>query len=207
MPDPTSVAYDVVAASYAERFLDELDDKPRDRAVLDRLAAAVDGPVVDLGCGPGQVGAHVRRTHGPVFGADLTPAMARLAAERLDGVVVADARALPFADGSVGGVVAFYSLIHLPLPDRPVAFAELARVLRPGGRLLVAALEGGEITGTVLVGHAVALHYVLYDLADLRALAEAAGLVVVAAERYEPRDGERFPRLYVEAQRATDHAA
>lgn len=202
MPDPTSEAYDVVALSYAERFLDELDDRPRERAMLERFAEAVDGPVVDLGCGPGQVGAFVRRTHRPVLGADLTPGMARLAAERLDAVTIADVRCLPFADASVGGVVAFYSLIHLAHAERPVAFAELARVLRPGGRLLVAAQEGeGTIVGDELVGHAVSLTYAFYAADDLRALAEAAGLVVVAADRRDTMEGERFPRLFLEAER------
>lgn len=202
MPDPTSVAYGVVATSYAERFLDELDDRPRERAMLERFAAAVDGPVVDLGCGPGQVGAHVRRTHRPVLGADLTPGMARLAAARLDAVTVADVRCLPFADRSVGGVVAFYSLIHLTHAERPLAFGELARVLRPGGRLLVAAQEGeGTIVGEELAGHAVSLVYAFYAADALRALAEGAGLAVVAADRRDTMDGERFPRLFLEAER------
>lgn len=202
MPDPTSVAYDVVAASYADRFLDELDGKPRDRAVLDRFAAGIDGPVVDVGCGPGQIGAYVRGRRRPVFGADLTPAMARLATDRLDGAAVADVRALPFADGSLAGVLAFYSLIHLPIADRPAAFTELARVLRPGGHLLVATQEGeGELTGTELVGHAVSLRYAFYVVDDLVALAEGAGLETLTAERFEPYDDERFPRLFLHARR------
>src|SRR5947207_4844730 len=50
-------SYDTVARAYEERFLEELSHKPRDRELLERFAAAVGDPVVDVGCGPGQIGA------------------------------------------------------------------------------------------------------------------------------------------------------
>jgi ubiquinone/menaquinone biosynthesis C-methylase UbiE len=46
---------------------------------------------------------------------------------------VADLRALPFADASLAGVVCWYSLMYLAPSDRPVAFGELARAVKPGG--------------------------------------------------------------------------
>jgi SAM-dependent methyltransferase len=51
---------------------------------------------------------------------------------------VADLRALPFADASLAGAVCWYSLIYLAPEDRPLAFGELARVVRPGGHLVTA---------------------------------------------------------------------
>lgn len=52
----TQTRYDQVAEEYAEKFKDEMDDKPFDRDCLDRLAREVGnfGPICDLGCGPGQ---------------------------------------------------------------------------------------------------------------------------------------------------------
>jgi SAM-dependent methyltransferase len=53
-------------------------------------------------------------------------------------------RALDVATDALGGVVAWYSIIHTP-PDRlPVVFSEFHRVLRPGGHLLVAFQVGDE---------------------------------------------------------------
>src|SRR6266436_350955 len=83
-------AYDVVAHKYEERFLDELEHKPRDRELLDAFADAVSDPVLEVGCGPGQIGLYVRNRGRRVIGLDLSHEMVRLAARRLDGAVTAD---------------------------------------------------------------------------------------------------------------------
>ncbi len=59
----TQTSYDTVASEYAERFKDEMDDKPFDRDCLDRLAREVRdlGPICDLGCGPGQIARYLHR--------------------------------------------------------------------------------------------------------------------------------------------------
>ena len=53
----TQASYDQIAVDYAEKFKDEMDDKPFDRDCLDRLARDVGnlGPICDMGCGPGQI--------------------------------------------------------------------------------------------------------------------------------------------------------
>jgi trans-aconitate methyltransferase len=59
----TQTSYDAVAPEYAQRFRDEMDDKPFDRDCLDRLAREVGdlGPICDLGCGPGQIARYLHR--------------------------------------------------------------------------------------------------------------------------------------------------
>ena len=59
----TQTSYDQVAAEYAEKFKDEMDDKPFDRDCLSRLAHEVGtlGPICDLGCGPGQIARFLHR--------------------------------------------------------------------------------------------------------------------------------------------------
>jgi SAM-dependent methyltransferase len=184
-------SYDAVAGRYEAAFGDELDAKPADRARLEAFAAAVGDPVLDLGCGPGQVGAHVARCGRVVRGVDLSPAMATLASARLGGAAAGDLRALPVRSGSVGGVVAFYTLIHLPRPDLGAGFAEVARVLRPGGRALVTFHEGdGLVEADDFLGAGVPFVATLVTLDEVAGRAAAAGLEVVAADRRDPYPAE-----------------
>lgn len=198
-------SYDVVASTYEATFVDELDAKPADRNRLAGFAASLPaGPVVDLGCGPGQVGAFVSDAVGrPVRGIDLSPAMAGLAARRLGGAAAGDLRALPLRTGSVAGVVAFYALIHLPREQMASGFAEVARVLRPGGRALVTFHEGAGLVETDdFLGAGVPFVGTLVTLDEAVGWAEAAGLDVAAATRREPVAAEHpTVRLAIEAVR------
>src|SRR5512133_2533004 len=73
----TQSSYDQVAAEYAEKFKDEMDDKPFDRDCLDRLASEVGnlGPICDMGCGPGQIARYLHRKGVDAFGVDLSTRM------------------------------------------------------------------------------------------------------------------------------------
>ncbi len=194
-------SYDVVAGRYEAAFGDELEGKPADRERLATFAAATpDGPVLDLGCGPGQVGAALGRT---VLGIDLSPAMAQRARARLHAAAAGDLRALPVRTGSVTGVVAFYALIHLRREEQGRAWAEIGRVLRPGGRALVTAHEGEGTVGTDdFLGAGVPFVATLLTLDEMTAAATAAGLDVVTADRRDPYPAEHpTVRLAVEVGR------
>jgi len=196
-------SYDDVADVYDTRFADELDAKPADRELLERFVASTTGPLVDIGCGPGHIGAFVRARGHRVVGLDLSPAMARRASARLDGAVVGDVRALPFADRSIGGIVAFYSLIHVRRPELVGALGEIRRVLRPGGRTLFSAHEGtGDVVVEEFLGRPSPFAATLFTLDELVAAATGAGLEVTTSERRPPYPEEgRTTRLYVGARR------
>jgi SAM-dependent methyltransferase len=100
----------------------------------------VPGPVVDLGCGHGRHAARLN-AQGPlagrIIGLELDPLSLR---ERLPGfpAVRADLRALPFRTGSLAGAYAWYSSLFIFSDEEHVALLrDLARCLRPGGRLVL----------------------------------------------------------------------
>jgi ubiquinone/menaquinone biosynthesis C-methylase UbiE len=145
----TQTSYDTVASEYAERFKDEMDDKPFDRHCLDRLAKEVGelGPICDLGCGPGQIARYLYRKGVKTLGVDLSPNMIA-EAQRLNPEIhfhQGNMLSLPDTDNSWGGIAAFYCIIHIPREQIVDALREMRRVLKPGGVLLVTFHIGTEI--------------------------------------------------------------
>jgi SAM-dependent methyltransferase len=133
--------YDAIAEEYARRLGDELEGKPLDRALLTGLVELVgQGRIADLGCGPGHVTRFLSEQRADVIGVDLSPSMIAVARRRSPKLefTASDMLALPVPDGAWAGIVALYSIIHLNRTQRAVACQEFARVLRPGGWLLVA---------------------------------------------------------------------
>jgi len=196
-------SYDAVASEYEATFLDELDGKPKDQAMLRDFIETTTGLIADLGCGPGQVGRFVRSHGRTVVGVDISAEMARLASRRLDGVLVSDIRQLPFVGASLGGVVAFYSLIHLPREELDGALAEIHRVLRPGGRVLLSAHEGhGLVEQQEFLGHAVPFVATLFSLDELIDATRRSGLHLTMSQRRESLESEhQTGRLYIAAER------
>lgn len=196
-------SYDVVARTYETTFLAELDGKPRDRQLLTSLASTSTGPVVDVGCGPGHIGAFVKADGRWVAGLDRSPGMAELAGRRLDAAGVADMRDLPLASARIGALVAFYSLIHLPRMDVVAVLREFHRVLRPGGRVLLSVHEGeGRIELDEFLDEPVPFIATLFTLDEVVTGCTDAGLLVTLAERRPPYPSEHPTwRVYVMAQR------
>ena len=118
--------------------------------VLDLAGPAGREVVADIGCGNGLSLAELaRRGHtGPILGADMSPGMLRAARQRAEdagsadpALLVADATALPLRVAAADLTLAMHMLYHVPEPGRAVA--ELRRVTRPGGRVIVG-LNGGD---------------------------------------------------------------
>jgi 2-polyprenyl-6-hydroxyphenyl methylase / 3-demethylubiquinone-9 3-methyltransferase len=105
------------------------------RAALIPPAVRTDEVLVDAGCGGGLLAPHVRRLGYRHVGVDLRRAGLEQSAVRGVAAVLGDVTALPFADSAIDVVVAGELLEHVA--DRPGTVAELARVLRPGGLLVL----------------------------------------------------------------------
>jgi ubiquinone/menaquinone biosynthesis C-methylase UbiE len=194
----TAAAYDTVSARYARFVQGELDALPLDRAVLaafaEHVGAAGGGLVAEAGCGEGRVAAHLAGLGLDVTGVDLSPAMIEIARATRPGIrfEAGSMHALPFGDGTLAGVVSWYSVIHAAPGDVPAYFAEFGRVLRPGGHLLAAFFEAVNEPVTAF-DHKVTPAY-QWPLGELAEVAGAAGFAEVGRVSREPRDAERFRR-------------
>jgi SAM-dependent methyltransferase len=187
--DSTRAGYDAVAEEYAQQFYGELAHKPLDRALLATLAEMTRGrgPVADIGCGPGQVARYLHERGAEAMGIDLSPAMIEQA-RRLSPEIrfqTGDMLRLPLAESSLAGIVAFYTIIHIPPADVPRAFEEFRRVLRPEGLLLLSFHVGEEkVHRDEWWDHPVSLDFQFYRSEQLIGMLEAAGFTVeVTLER------------------------
>jgi uncharacterized protein YceH (UPF0502 family) len=180
--DRVRAAYGAIAADYADQLATELESLPFERWLLDRVVAEAGGrPVVEAGCGPGHVTAHLAAAGADACGMDLTPEMVDQARARFPGVRfdVGDLTRLlrPAKAEGWGAVLGWYSLIHLAGSELPAAVAALARPLAPRGVLVLAGHAGHEIRQlSSWFGHEITLDVVLHDPAAVVAAVTAAGL-------------------------------
>lgn len=111
-------------------------------------------------------------------------------------------RALDLADGVLGGIVAWYSIIHTPPQRLPVTFAEFGRVLSPGGHLLLAFQAGDErVHLEQAYGHRVSLDAYRLPPGRVAGLLGQAGLAVHARLLREPDGPEKTQQAYLLARK------
>ncbi|REJ04267.1 class I SAM-dependent methyltransferase [Microbacterium bovistercoris] len=182
-----TAAYDARAAEYIA-LAGELEQmEAPDIELIGRWRDGTSGPLLDAGCGPGLWTAFLHDGGREVRGIDLSEEFIAAARLRHPGIEfqVGSFRELPFADASFGGLLAWYSLIHTPPEDLTGILAEFARVLAPGGSILIGFFDGEP---RLPFAHAVAPAY-YWDAASLTALLDAAGLTVTASDRRDRAPG------------------
>ena len=192
-------SYDTVAVPYADRVRKLFDAEPHQRAALavfaDLVRTAGGGPVADVGCGPGHVTAYLRELGLDAFGLDLSPAMVDLARREHPGLrfLVGSMTALPLAEDSVTGLLALFSLIHLPDDVVPPVLAAFRRVLRGGGPLVLGFHVGDEavLKTQGYGGHPMRVHVHRRRPERMRSWLRAAGFTVEAETVVRPE--ERVP--------------
>lgn len=208
----TRASYDTLASAYAERFRSELAAKPLDRAVLGGFAELVKaadlGPVADIGCGTGRITAYLHTLGLSVFGIDLSPEMVSAARGEHPHLRFQQGSMteLELQNNSLGGIVAWYSIIHIPDEDLLDVFAQFCRVLAPGAPVLLSFAVGDEALHRHEVGgHEVSLDFhprqpdTVTDLLAEAGLSERARLVRQPDEEGEFR--EWVPQSYLLARK------
>jgi SAM-dependent methyltransferase len=204
----TRTAYDTVAVDYARTLGANAPETPLDHAMLAAFAELVrahgTGPVADIGCGPGRMTAHLHGLGIEAFGVDLSPEMVAVARRTYPHLRFDEGSmmALDLADGAAGGVLAWYSVIHIPPDLLPVVFAEFHRVLAPGGYVLLAFQVGDERRHIEQgYGHQVSLDAYLSPPQRIVDLLHGAGFAVHARLVREPDGREKHPQAAVLARR------
>ena len=212
--DNLQLSYDRVADEYAHHVFDELQYKPLDRLLLDRLAASVPagGIICDLGCGPGQVARYLHDHGAQVIGVDLSPQMIEQARQLNPNLEFQPGNmlALDVADKAWAGIAAFYSIIHVPREDVMTALHELKRVLQPGGLLLVAFHLGTEVLHLdEWWERPVSADFVFFQAPEMQAYLQAAGFLIEDLIERPPYPDVEYQshRAYILARKPGETAA
>ncbi|MFI9377356.1 class I SAM-dependent methyltransferase [Streptomyces parvulus] len=204
----TRTFYDAIAEDYQARFRTVLADSPLDRALMAAFAELVgpDGQVADLGCGPGRVTAHLASLGLRVFGLDLSASMLAIARRENPGLRFEQGSMLELdlPDGALAGAVSWYSSVHTPWERMPDLFGEIARVLAPGGHLLLGFQVGDE--PSLLdrpFGHPVALEFQRRRPEAMAGLLEGAGFTVLSrtVRTQEEDSSAKIPQACLIARR------
>ncbi len=175
--------YAPVAAAYRAALGDELAGKPLDRAFLAAFVERCRGTIADLGCGPGHVTRFLAELGAEVEGVDLSPAMVAEARAQFPELTfrVGDLFALPYGRGALGGAVVFYAIVHLRGDELAAPFAELHRVLAPGGLAAIAFHQGDQAVHVdELFGVATRLDFVFHAPDAVIGALVAAGFALEA---------------------------
>lgn len=176
------------APRYDERWADYLESTLR--PTLDAMELPPAGRVVDVGCGTGLLLEMLLARHpgAHASGVDLSPEMLSRARSRLGGrakLLLGDAAALPLASSRFDAVVSSSALHHWPRPER--ALGEIARVLRPGGQLVVTDWSDDHLPTRLLSGllrWTDPSHHRTYSVRELRGMLQRAGFRAIEDRRY-----------------------
>jgi len=180
--------YAARAGEYTELFGDigQMDDVDRER--IGRWADGVDGRILDAGCGPGHWTAFLADRGADAEGIDLVPEFVAGASARFRQVPyrVASLTDAAIPAGSLGGMLAWYSLIHASPDELPLLLTAARRSIREGGRLLIGFFDGPD--GEPFPHAVTTAHY--WSVDGMSTLLERAGFSVIDSDA-RAQDGRR----------------
>ncbi|MEV0327425.1 class I SAM-dependent methyltransferase [Micromonospora echinospora] len=189
-------AYGSVADLYIELFGTSQQVHADDLAFIGRHLSNRSGTVLDLGCGPGHITNYLRSLGVDAQGIDMVPEfIAHARAAHPDGRYQLGSMAkLDVANHSVAGILAWYSLIHLPPQDLGGVLDGFRRVMAPAGTLVVGFFDGDEVGA---FDHKVVTAY-RWPVEEFSARLALAGFTTVEHRR-RPGDGTHRPHAMIAA--------
>lgn len=174
-------AYGTMADQYIDLVARDAPVTAEELALITRRLTIRSGAVLDAGCGPGHLTAHLRSQGVDAIGIDLVPEFIDHArATHPDGrYVLGSMDQLPVRDGSLAGILSWYSLIHLPPDDLDGVLAELRRATTAGGTVVAGFFTGDELAD---FEHKVVTAY-FWPVDELSARLRRAGFTEVERQR------------------------
>ncbi len=191
--------FDRIAPGYdrVNRLLTGNSDQRWRRALIGRLGIGDSDRVLDLACGTGQFADMAREYSQQIVGLDFARQMLVGAQARdmlVVGLVQGDATRLPFADGSFTVAVSGFALRNFT--SIPLVLAELARVLKPGGRIGLLEVDRPK-NAVVRTGHSLYFDRVVPLVGGLVSDRQAYRYLPESAVYLPPQD--EFVRMLVDA--------
>ncbi len=189
-------AYGSVAGLYIELFGTSGQVHADDLALIGRHLTIRSGTVLDVGCGPGHLTGYLRSLGVDATGIDLVPEfIAHAKATHPTGRYhLGSMTSLDAANDSVAGILAWFSLIHLPPGELAGVLAEFRRVLAPAGTLVAGFFDGDELAA---FDHKVVTAY-RWPADEFAGRLAEAGFAEVE-RRHQPGDGTHRPYAAIAA--------
>ncbi|WP_411964673.1 class I SAM-dependent methyltransferase [Haloferax sp. YSMS24] len=180
----------------AETYLEARNEDPE--WVLTELTNRLEpgARVLDAGCGQGVPVTTALSTDFDTVGLDFSRAQLRLARTNVPGVALlqGDMTALPFQTESFDAIAAFYSLIHVPIPEHEDVISEFARVLTPGGYLLcTVGGDAWEGSNTDWLDSGVEMQWSFPSIEETYETLEAVGFDIVDEFVVDDELGSEYP--------------
>jgi len=198
---PVRDAYAALSEQYIALVGGDRATPEPERSLIRRHLTGVPGPVLDLGCGPGHWTADLHALGVDVTGVDLVPEFIAHATATYPGPPfrLGSMTDLDAADGTLAGILSWYSTIHLPPADLDPLLARFHRLLAPSGMLVIGFFDSDD--GVAAFDHAVVTAY-RWPVDILAGRLARAGFTEV--ERLRQQFPERPDRRYAAlAARAT----
>jgi ubiquinone/menaquinone biosynthesis C-methylase UbiE len=189
-------AYASVADLYIELFGTSQQVHADDLAFIGRHLSIQPGHVLDVGCGPGHITGYLRSLGVHAMGIDMVPefiAHAK-AAHPTGKYQLGSMKSLDVESDSIAGILAWFSLIHLPPQDLDGVLAEFRRVMTPAGTLVVGFFDGDEIAA---FDHKVVTAY-RWPVDELSERLTRAGFTEVERQ-HQPSEGTHRPYAAIAA--------